>query len=245
MAQPEKVDPNTKNASDLHPEDLKAIGLLFTRLLAGVSATAAALKGVEGELTRIGTLPENVVPIAGQKLNQARNEYRKTLARVAQMATALGITIPVGLLPSDISGDVGAVSAQSLGVSEAAFKRMTGDIIAGGIVPSASFITVGEGLAGKAIAKLGAGKAVAAGRAFASFSAANARRAAALIVRAGGKFVTPAMETAIVGAVSWFAAATAIRIAAPGIGAGLGNLLSTPGGIVLVVVAGYFLLNRR
>ena len=239
------------SAQDLHPDDLRDLETQYIRVLAGMGDTARALKVIESELGRLAEQPANVTPIARQTLERARTEYRKTLQKASQLATSLGVPIPFEMLANaaETSGDVGAVTRETFRDSprgaDAAFRTMTSDIMSGGIAPSASVVTAGRALAAKAVAKLGAAKAVGAAGSFARFGAANGKRAAALVVKAGGKFMTPAMQTAVTGAVAWFAAAAAIRLAAPGIGSGLGNLFSSPGGLLLGGLALYLFLGRK
>lgn len=232
-------------AEDLHPEDLDAIKTQFVRIVAGIAETATVLRAVEEELNRLREQPENVVPIARRSLEAARKEYRGILAKASGIASSLGVVLPVERMtaPSTEGDDVGAIPSGPPGSPQQKINEAARSIMTGGITPAGSFITVGEGLAAKAISKLGATRAVAAAGAFARFSGAAARRAAVLLIRAGGKWLTPAMKRAVFVAAGWYLAAGAIRVAAPGIGAGLGNLISTPGGLILGGFALYILLK--
>lgn len=241
------------NVQDLAPEDLALIESQYIRVLSGVVATAEMLRAVEAEKNRLGELAQGTVPIGLKMLDNARREYRATLQRASQVANSLGVVIPVEMMAagapiSSTSGDVGAVTSETFGggrKGEERFDRMTKDIMSGGVAPAASVVNLGRTLAQKAIAKLGARKAVNAAGGFARVAAANGKRAATSLARAGKAFVTPAMQTAITSAVAWFAAAAAIRIAGPGAGGFLGNLLSTPGGLILGGLALYLFVNRR
>jgi hypothetical protein len=240
------------NVQDLAPEDLALIESQYIRVLSGVVATAEMLRAVEAEKNRLGELAQGTVPIGLKMLDNARREYRATLQRASQVANSLGVVIPVEMMaaaaPVSTSGDVGAVTSETFGggkKGEERFDRMTKDIMSGGVAPAASVVNLGRTLAQKAIAKLGARKAVNAAGGFARVAASSGKRAAASLARAGKAFVTPAMQAAITSAVAWFAAAAAIRIAGPGIGSGLGNLLSTPGGLIVAGLALYLFVNRR
>ncbi len=229
------------------PAELASVKLLYVRTLAGVVEAAKALKAVEAELNRLGQQPANVVPIARQKLTQARQQYRNILARLSGAASAMGIVLPVEKILStatlDGDTDVGAFDT-STPEARARVERMKGDILGGGVMPGGGIIIMGEEFALKVIAKVGLRKAGTLGASFARGALAASKVAGTAMFRAGGRVLTAAVTTAVVGAIAWFSAATAIRIAGPALGKGLGNLLSTPGGIVLGALAVYLIIGK-
>ncbi len=231
------------------PAELASVKLLYVRTLAGVVEAAKSLRAVEAELNRLGQQPANVVPIARQKLTQARQQYRNILARLSGAASAMGIVLPIEriLSTATLDGDVGAVTAETFGggkEGQERLDRMRSDILSGGIAPGGGIIIMGEEFALKVIAKVGRRKAGTLGATFARGALAASKVAGTAMFRAGGRVLTAAVTTAVVGAIAWFSAATAIRIAGPALGKGLGNLLSTPGGIVLGALAIYLIIGK-
>lgn len=233
------------------PAEVEQVKLLYVRALAGVVEAAKALKATEAELNRLGEQPPNVVPIARQKLTQARQQYRGILARLSGAAGAMGIVLPVERLMAGAAtldgDDVGAITAETFGggkEGQERLDRMRADILSGGIAPGGGIIIMGEEFALKVIAKVGARKAATMGATFARASVQAAKVAGTALFRAGGRVLTSAVKTAVIGAIAWFSAASAIRIAGPAAGKALGNLLSTPGGIVLAVAVAYFAFGK-
>lgn len=231
------------------PDEVAQVKLLYVRALSGVVEAARALKAVEAELNRLGGQPANVVPIARQKLTQARQQYRAILARLSGAATAMGIVLPVERImqgAATLDGDDADVGAFDTSTPEARerVERMRGEILGGVVGPASGIIIMGEEFAIKVIAKVGARKAAALGGQFARASLQASKVAGTALFRAGGKILTTAVQTAVIGAIAWFSAATAIRIAGPAAGKALGNLLSTPGGIVLAVAVAYFAFGK-
>lgn len=244
----------TKAAPALDPEELALVETQYIRVLAGLQVVVGLVRTVDEELAKAQKLPAGVVDIAVRSLQSARREYGGILSRAAGIAKSLGVSLPPGVLGApavsgDDDADVGAVTADTFGggaKGEERFRRVTNDIMTGAMLPGAGIVSEGKALAARAIAKLGATRAVGAARTFAQVSAAASRRAAVQLGRAGKTFLAGSVVgTAVSTAVAWFTAATAIRIAGPGIGAGLGNLFSTPGGLVLGALAIYLLINRR
>lgn len=246
MAKPKAAAP------DLDPEELALVETQYIRVLAGLQVVVGLIRTVDEELARLGKLPAGVVDIGIRSLKQARKEYGGIASRAMAIAKGLGVAIPPGVLGTpavsgDDDSDVGRVTAETFGggkKGEERFNRVTNDIMTGGLLPGATVVESGKKLAARAIAKLGSVRAVGAARTFAQQSAAASRRAAANLLRAGKTFAGGAVATAVSTAVAWFTAATAIRIAGPGIGSGLGNLFSTPGGLVLGALAIYLLIRR-
>jgi len=196
------------------PEDVQLVGELFAIVLAGLIETHRAQQALGLALREAEKIP-NVVPIARGKLTRAIDECAKVLDEATRAVRKLG----------------GDDAARQLSNFVAGFKGPTGQKVSGDDVgaivlrptqsPELGFMPVGVIMAGgarlgaQAVARVGIRRAAAMAVGFGRTASVRVRNAGKIAKASAGKLF-PTVAPAITAGVTWFAAAGAFRLAAPG-----------------------------